>query len=120
MAEVVLLPEALEDILALEGSMRARVMAKVWKLRESPELGQPLGSKVTTNLTMFRKLVVGDRTMRVIYRVDPDGQLVVVWVVAGRSDSECYDIAAARLAAQVGQPELVDFADLLRRLKPSS
>ncbi|MGH3684006.1 MAG: type II toxin-antitoxin system RelE family toxin [Pseudonocardiaceae bacterium] len=47
-----------------------------------------MGSKLSGNLTTFRKLVVGDRGYRIVYRVDPDGSVVVVWVIGRRSDDE--------------------------------
>ncbi|MGH7748432.1 MAG: type II toxin-antitoxin system RelE family toxin, partial [Candidatus Dormibacteria bacterium] len=49
------------------------------------------------NPTRFRKLVVGDRDWRIVYRVEPDGSVVVVWVIARRSDDEVYRLAMSRL-----------------------
>jgi mRNA interferase RelE/StbE len=56
-----------------------------------------LGSKLGGNLTTFRKLVVGDRDYRIVYRIDPDGSVVVVWVIGRRTDDEVYQLAIARL-----------------------
>ncbi|MEV6336546.1 type II toxin-antitoxin system RelE/ParE family toxin [Nocardia vinacea] len=91
---VELLPEAIEDLEELDGSSRKMIFKALRKLEVDPEKrGGPLGSGLTT----FRKLVVGDRQFRIVYRVDSDGTVVVVWVIASRVDSQCYELAMARL-----------------------
>ena len=98
MARVVLTAEAREDLRDLDGSVRKVVLKALKKLEVDPELrGQPLGSRADGSLTTFRKLVVGDRDYRVIFRVESDGAVVVVWVVGRRSDNECYELALTRL-----------------------
>jgi mRNA interferase RelE/StbE len=65
------------------------------KLQEDPQnRGVALGSSLAT----FRKLVVGNRQYRIVFRVEQDGTIVVVWVVVTRVDSECYELAMSRLA----------------------
>jgi mRNA interferase RelE/StbE len=100
-ARVRLLPEAADDVRALDGSARALVLKGMKKLEESPELrGAPLGSKANRqpDLTGFRKLVVGDRSYRIIYQVHVDGTVVIVWVVGARADDEVYRLARERVA----------------------
>jgi mRNA interferase RelE/StbE len=98
MATVHLTSDAREDLRDLDGSARRIVLKALTKLRDQPELrGQPLGSRANGDLTTFRKLVVGDRDYRVIYRVESDGSVCVVWVIGKRVDRECYDLAVARL-----------------------
>ncbi len=114
MAQVVLIPEAQADIRALDGSARKLVLTALVKLRESPEQrGAALGSRSSGNLTGLRKLVVGDRQYRIVYQVESDGSVVVVWVVGSRVDSECYDLAVARLDVYATQPQR---RDILRGL----
>jgi len=97
-ATVQLTSDAREDLRDLDGSNRKRVLKALKKLETEPEKrGEPLGSRALGNLTMFRKLVVGDREIRVIYRVEPDGNVVVVWVIAERADDACYELAVSRL-----------------------
>lgn len=105
-ARVKLLPEAVDDLKALDGSARRIVLAGIAKLRTDPERrGAPLGSRASGNLTNFRKLVVGDRVYRIVYRVHGDGTVVVVWVIGNRSDNEVYDEARARLASYAGDKD---------------
>lgn len=98
MAEVLLTEDAREDLHDLDGAARVIVLKGLKKLQTEPEKrGSPLGSKLSGNLTTFRKLVVGDREYRIVYRVDPDGSVVVVWVIGRRSDEEVYHLAMSRL-----------------------
>ncbi|MFN2494620.1 MAG: type II toxin-antitoxin system RelE/ParE family toxin [Pseudonocardiaceae bacterium] len=98
MAEVRLTEDARDDVHDLDGAARIAVLKALKKLRTEPEKrGTPLGSKASANLTTFRKLVVGDRDYRIVYRVEPDGSVVVVWVIARRSDDEVYHLAVSRL-----------------------
>ena len=112
MTKVVLTDDALEDTRGLDGSARQLVIKALGKLRDSPEhRGSPLGSRSTGNVTGFRKVVVGDRQYRIVYRVDDDGSICVVWVVGSRVDEECYRMVVARLyrhpdpelAAEIGE-----------------
>lgn len=88
------------------------------KLGNEPEKrGAPLGSRAAGNLATFRKLVVGDRDYRVVYRVEADGTVVVVWVIGKRADGECYDMAVARVRLHAGDQELVgELLGLLDRI----
>lgn len=98
MARVELTEDAREDLRDLDGSARALVFKALKKLETEPEKrGTPLGSRSSSNLTTFRKLVVGDRHYRIVYRVEPDGTVVVVWVIARRADDEVYQLAVSRL-----------------------
>lgn len=97
MARVLLTSEAREDVRDLDGSARRTVLKAMKKLESEPEKrGEALGSQVE-DLTTFRKLVVGNRDYRIVYRVERDGTVVVVWVVAKRADGECYELAVSRL-----------------------
>lgn len=103
MASVVLTAEAREDVRDLDGASRKTVLKAMGKLRAEPEKrGGPLGSRSGGDLTTFRKLVVGDRDFRIVYRVEKDGSVCVVWVVAKRAESECYDLAMSRLKLYQG------------------
>ena len=115
MARVRLTADAREDLRDLEGSARKLVLKAIKKLEDEPDKrGKPLGVRRMGNLTTFRKLVVGDREYRVVYRVEEDGTVVVIWVIAKRSDDECYELALARLRLH-GREELVGEVEQLVR-----
>jgi mRNA interferase RelE/StbE len=99
MARVTLHPDAVDDIADLDGSERRQVFKGLRKLATEPEKrGAPLGSGLTTFRKLVVGLVVGNSQIRIVYRVEADGDVAVIWVVASRVDSECYDIAMSRLA----------------------
>jgi len=98
MAEVLITEEALEDLQDLDRAVQLQVFRALLKLENSPELrGSPLGSNLGGNLTGYRKLVVGRGDYRVVYRVEPDGTIAVVLVIAKRADNEAYQLALARV-----------------------
>lgn len=100
-----LLPEAVEDLRELDGAARRIVAAGIEKLRTDPHLlGAPLGSRSTSNLTGLRKLVVGNRTYRIVYRVHDANTVVVLWVIGKRADNEVYELARARVTMYAGDP----------------
>lgn len=98
MARVQLTEDAREDLRDLDNSVQRQVIKGLTKLRENPsQRGQPLGRKSDNNLTTFRKLVVGNRGYRIVFRVEEDGTAVVVWVIGPRADGEAYELAMTRL-----------------------
>jgi len=100
---VQLTAEARADFLALDGHAQRIVAKGLKKLEDEPDKrGSPLGSRRTGNLTTFRKLVVGDRDYRIVYRVDGLATVTVVWVIGHRSDEECYRQAVAPWRAAAG------------------
>lgn len=92
------MPEAFEDFQALDGSAKLIVLNALRKLKDSPDQrGQPLGSHVSSNLTGFRRAIVGNRTYRIVFRVESNNTVCVVTVIAKRADDEVYRIVLARL-----------------------
>lgn len=107
MAKVVLTPAAKDDVRALDGAARTLVLKAMKKLENHPESrGVPLGSRAGSNLTGFRKLAVGDRQYRIVYRVEADGSVRVVWVVGSRVDAECYEATRSRVEKYATDPDL--------------
>ncbi len=84
---------------------------------EPSKRGQPLGSKSGGNLTGLRKLVVGDRQFRIVFQLEQDGTVVVVWVIGERADDRCYELALARVKMYANDDEL---AQNLQRMLSSA
>lgn len=71
MAYVYLTDDAKDDVRDLDNAAKRLVLRAMKKLEDEPEKrGQPLGRRAGSNLTSFRKLVVGDRDHRIVYRTD--------------------------------------------------
>jgi mRNA interferase RelE/StbE len=120
MAELFFLDEAITDLEDLDGSARRLVLGKMRLLATNPEAGEPLGSRRTGNLTGFRKLVVGNRTYRVVYRVEQSGDICVIWVIGARDDEACYETTIARLSALGDSPTAKRLADAIQQMRPAA
>lgn len=118
MADITFLDQAIEDLEDLDGSAQRLVLGKMRVLIANPEAGQPLGRTTTGNLTGFRKLVVGNRDYRIVYRIEDDGTVCVVWVIGPRSDDRCYETALERLRELGDRPQAKRLADALEGLRP--
>lgn len=117
-ARVVLTEDAREDVRDLDGSARVLVLKGLKKLETDPELrGQPLGKRLEANLTGYRKLIVGDRGYRVVYRVTDRGTVCVVMVVAKRADDQVYELAKARLSSIDNRDVASELSSLLERVR---
>ena len=99
----------------MDQSTRVLVFKGLKKLVDEPEKrGAPLGSRRTGDLTGLRKLVVGNRDWRIVYRVEADGRVCVIWVIGKRADDEVCEIAMARLEQHRDPGGAVDMERLLK------
>ena len=115
MAALEFTDDAIEDLTKLDGSVLPRALKKLVQIESNPESGIPLGRGLTT----FRKAVVGNRDWRIIYRIEKDGSVVVVWVIASRTDDECYAEAVKRFEAS-GQTDTQPLVEAISWLRGSA
>lgn len=115
MAEVTFTAAAVDDLRRIGPDAVPKVLKKVLLLVDDAEAGYPLGSE----LTGFRKFVVGRNTWRIVYRITDEKATEVceVWAVGAKADAEVYAEAAARIkeASRV-RPELVRLAEIIDQL----
>ena len=92
----------------------SQFLAKLVRLEEEgPQVGLPLRGE----LHGFRKIVVGDRAWRIIFRTNPEETVATVWVIGDRADSACYAEAAARVGALgARRPEVASLAVAILRI----
>ncbi|MCG8917597.1 type II toxin-antitoxin system RelE/ParE family toxin [Actinokineospora sp. PR83] len=115
MRDVLFTDAAIDDLRRLGPDVAPKVLKKIKILFDNPEAGPPLGGQ----LTGFRKLVVGRKHWRVVYRIDDSGAVEIceIWCVGVRSDAEVYAEAAARVAAIPDQsPAMLRLADVITKL----
>lgn len=92
-------------------------LRKVLLLERDPYAGRPL----VGDLAGWRKLVVGDRHWRIVWRVveEADGttgvEISEVWAVGPRENSAVYDELRSRLSNLPNTPAARDLRDLLDR-----
>jgi len=108
----------LHALLAKDPQILRAALRKMLLLERSPEAGEPLLGA----LIGWRKLVVGDRHWRIVWRVskDSNGNVVLticeVWAVGARSDDEVYREMLSRIDAAGRNPTTVALAEVARIL----
>lgn len=111
-------PDARDDLIRLrrrDPQIVRTVLSKVQILERDPYAGRPL----VGNLAGCRKLVVGDRHWRIVWRVitEPDGSTVVevseILAIGPRADGEVYDEVRDRIDRLTSSPLAHRLADLL-------
>lgn len=108
----------LQALLRLDPQLVRQALKKMLLLERDPEAGEPLHGSLIT----YRKLVLGNRDRRLIWRVthEADGTVYVdvaeVWAVGARSDSEVYDEMRTRVAQMPDSPATLTLADVVERL----
>jgi len=91
------------------------VFKKMLLLEKSPEAGEPLLGA----LVGFRKLVVGDRDWRIVWRITEDASgmpildISEIWAVGARSDGEVYDELTSRVARMGNNPKIRPLKDVI-------
>lgn len=95
---VELIDEAVEDLRYYATSGRLKdFLSKLLVIEaEGPNAGEPLGR----GLTGWRKVVVGNRDWRIVFRCSDD--LATVVVIGDRNDEACYEEAAKRVSKVEG------------------
>ena len=95
---------AIEDLVVLQEKNKQALqwaMKKFILIERNPEAGAPLGGA----LHGFRKLTVGDRDWRIVWRVtyEESGEVIIdiaeIWAVGARKDAEVYAEMNRRVAA---------------------
>lgn len=100
--DIVYLPEARKDLLALDGSRRVLVIKAINKVSENPlpanegGLGKPLGNKNGNDLSGFLKIKLRAAGLRVVYQLIRQKDRMLVVVIGARADEEVYDTARQR------------------------
>lgn len=97
--EVEFIEEAQKDMRKLDGSTRILVYKAIDKVRKDPTesgYGKPLGNRNGSNLAGLMKIKLRDVGVRVVYKLEMEGGVMKVIVVAARSDEQVYKEAAKR------------------------
>jgi len=106
---VELRPEAVDDLLRYAASGNLPLFFK--KLLRLEAVGNDAGLPLGRGLTGWRKIVVGDRTWRIVFKTDPAETVATIWVIGDRDDNACYEEATRRVQATgENQPEAISLA----------
>jgi mRNA interferase RelE/StbE len=96
--EIQFIPEAANDYMSLDGSIKKQVNEKIDKLRENPFLGETLGNKNNIDLTGYYKIYVAKKAYRIVYRIIKDEiEIIEIWGIGKRDKMEIYKIIGQRI-----------------------
>lgn len=101
--EIKYLPEAVRDLIKLDGSQRVLVARAIKKVSANllpaseGRYGKPLGNKGGNNLTNLLKIKLRGPGIRVVCELVRTETSMLIVVVGAREDDEVYEIAAKRV-----------------------
>lgn len=104
---VELIDEAVVDLAGLAESGKLKLFCK--KLLEIEAHGNKAGEPLGRQLVGWRKLTVGNRNWRIVFRVDPEEEVALICVIGDREDSACYE-EAQRRAKEAGDADAKSLA----------
>lgn len=102
MWELSFLPEAREDLRALDGSQRIRVVKAIAKVQSNPlpssegGYGKPLGNKRLSQLSGLMKVKLKSDGIRIVCKLERIGHAMRIVVIGVRSDDAVYREAQKR------------------------
>ena len=102
MWELSFLPEAREDLRALDGSQRIRVVKAIAKVQSNPlpssegGYGTPLGNKRLSQLSGLMKVKLKSDGIRIVYKLERIEHAMRIVVIGVRSDDAVYREAQKR------------------------
>lgn len=91
---VELIDEAVVDLARLVESGNVKQFFK--KLLEIESNGAMAGEPLGRNLVGWRKLTVGNRNWRIVFRVNRENTVATICVIGDREDAACYEEAERR------------------------
>jgi mRNA interferase RelE/StbE len=83
------------DFEGFDNSAKQAILLGLRKLENEP---QKRGRMLSGNLHPLRRLVVGKKQIRILFRVYENRELCRIVAIGARRDDEVYEIAAQRLA----------------------
>ena len=99
---VELLSAAEDDLIGYAESGNLSLFLK--RLVHLEEGGKDAGQPLSGALAGWRKIVVGDRNWRIIYRMSGDGTVASVWLIGDRAHAACYEEVEQRVRAHDQSP----------------
>lgn len=100
---VELIPEAQEDLRALDNSQRTQVIKAIKKVSANPlptnegGLGKPLGSHSGNNLAGYLKIKLLKLGLRVVYRIVRGDNVMKIIVISLHDDGTVYKMVRERI-----------------------
>lgn len=87
---------AVQDLKALDPSLRRLAWKQIGKIAEAPELGKPLGKRMGYDLTGLRAVRFYRQVYRIVYEVLEAERAVKIWGIGKREREGVYRAVARR------------------------
>jgi mRNA interferase RelE/StbE len=113
---VQLIDDALGDLMKLAEGGKLKAFLK--KLIEIEQKGSQVGVALGKGLTGWRKLTVGDRDYRIVFRVNPDETVATICVIGDREDEACY-VEAQKRAEDIENADAKSLAEAMMEVHGS-
>jgi mRNA interferase RelE/StbE len=113
---VQLLDDALDDLTKLVEGGKLKSFLK--KLIEVEQKGSQAGVPLGKGLTGWRKVTVGDRDWRIVFRVNSDETVATVCVIGDREDEACY-VEAQKRAEDIENADAKSLAEAMMEVHGS-
>lgn len=110
---VELIDDAIADLAKLAESGKLKLFFK--KLVEIEAQGSRAGEPLGRDLVGWRKLTVGNRDWRIVFRVDRPETVATICVIGDRDDGACYE-EARRRAETVADSDAASLAESMMEL----
>jgi len=110
---VELIDDAIADLAKYSESGKLKAFFK--KLLEIEARGAKAGEPLGRDLAGWRKLTVGNRDWRIVFRVDKAETVATVCVIGNRDDGACYEEAKKR-ADRVDDADAASLAESMMEL----
>jgi mRNA interferase RelE/StbE len=107
---VQLIDDGLADLMKLAESGKLKAFLK--KFIEIEQKGSQAGVALGKGLTGWRKLTVGDRHYRFVFRVNSDETVATICVIGDREDEACY-VEAQKRAESIENADALSLAEAM-------
>jgi mRNA interferase RelE/StbE len=111
--QVVLLNEAVADLAEQAETGMQRAFCQ--KLIDIEKHGSKAGQPLARGLHGWRKLTVGDRNWRIVFRVDDEKGVATICVIGNREDEACYREAMQRVK-EANNADAISLAESMMEL----
>ncbi|WP_141050867.1 type II toxin-antitoxin system RelE family toxin [Aliarcobacter cryaerophilus] len=86
-----------DDLKVLDNALVIKVFKKLKQIQQSPQIGENLGNKNGMNLSVFKKVYIDKKRVRIVFEVQDDILTIYTIAVGQRDDMEVYKKAFDRL-----------------------
>lgn len=90
-------PEAQKEFKELDKSVQIIILKQFKKITINPHIGQHLGNINNLNLTGYYKLYADNKKIRIVYKVENDNLLILIFGIGKRDNNKIYKDVYGRI-----------------------